>query len=128
MSGTGLGQERNLDRDFLLATTEEFVKRFGGNRVINKILIANNGIAAVKCMRSIRRWSYEMFKNERAVRFVVMVTPEDLKANAEYVFAVELKKKSNLFSFILGILKWQIIMYQFLGELTITITLMLSLL
>ena len=30
-------------------------------------------------MRSIRRWSYEMFKNERAIRFVVMVTPEDLK-------------------------------------------------
>jgi len=44
-----------------------------------QVLIANNGIAAVKCMRSIRRWSYEMFKNERAVRFVVMVTPEDLK-------------------------------------------------
>lgn len=36
-------------------------------------------------MRSIRRWSYEMFQNERAVRFVVMVTPEDLKANAEYI-------------------------------------------
>jgi len=45
-------------------------------------LIANNGIAAVKCIRSVRRWSYEMFKNEHAVRFVVMVTPEDLKANA----------------------------------------------
>jgi hypothetical protein len=44
-----------------------------------KVLIANNGIAAVKCMRSIRRWSYEMFKNERSIRFVVMVTPEDLK-------------------------------------------------
>jgi hypothetical protein len=44
-----------------------------------QVLIANNGIAAVKCMRSIRRWSYEMFRNERAVRFVVMVTPEDLK-------------------------------------------------
>jgi acetyl-CoA carboxylase/biotin carboxylase 1 len=44
-------------------------------------LIANNGIAAVKCMRSVRRWSYEMFRNERAVRFVVMVTPEDLKGN-----------------------------------------------
>lgn len=50
-----------------------------------QVLIANNGIAAVKCMRSIRRWSYEMFKTERAVRFVVMVTPEDLKANAEYI-------------------------------------------
>lgn len=36
-------------------------------------------------MRSVRRWSYEMFKFERAVRFVVMVTPEDLKANAEYI-------------------------------------------
>ena len=46
------------------------------------MLIANNGIAAVKCIRSVRRWSYEMFKNECAVRFVVMVTPEDLKANA----------------------------------------------
>lgn len=85
MSRTGLGQDRHQDRDFHIATTEEFVKRFGGNRVIQRVLIANNGIAAVKCMRSIRRWSYEMFKNERAVRFVVMVTPEDLKANAEYI-------------------------------------------
>jgi len=47
-----------------------------------QVLIANNGIAAVKCMRSIRRWSYEVFRNERIIRFVVMVTPEDLKANA----------------------------------------------
>lgn len=36
-------------------------------------------------MRSIRRWSYNMFQNERAVRFCVMVTPEDLHANAEYI-------------------------------------------
>ena len=26
-----------------------------------------------------------MFKNERAIRFVAMVTPEDLKANAEFI-------------------------------------------
>uniref|UniRef100_A0A0A9YFN2 Acetyl-CoA carboxylase n=3 Tax=Lygus hesperus TaxID=30085 RepID=A0A0A9YFN2_LYGHE len=76
---------RLLEKDFNVATPEEFVKKFKGTRVINKVLIANNGIAAVKCMRSIRRWSYEMFKNERAIRFVVMVTPEDLKANAEYI-------------------------------------------
>ncbi|XP_010875045.2 acetyl-CoA carboxylase isoform X2 [Esox lucius] len=74
-----------LQRDFTVASPAEFVTRFGGNRVIDKVLIANNGIAAVKCMRSIRRWSYEMFRNERIVRFVVMVTPEDLKANAEYI-------------------------------------------
>nr|CAH7761590.1 unnamed protein product [Callosobruchus chinensis] len=83
--GTVMQQNRIEERNFTVATPEEFVKRFNGTRVINKVLIANNGIAAVKCMRSVRRWSYEMFKNERAVRFVVMVTPEDLKANAEYI-------------------------------------------
>lgn len=50
-----------------------------------QILIANNGIAAVKCMRSIRRWAYETFRNEKIIQFVVMVTPEDLNANAEYI-------------------------------------------
>nr|XP_055054624.1 acetyl-CoA carboxylase isoform X7 [Misgurnus anguillicaudatus] len=80
-------EQRKMDvhRDFTVASPAEFVTRFGGNRVIDKVLIANNGIAAVKCMRSIRRWSYEMFRNERTIRFVVMVTPEDLKANAEYI-------------------------------------------
>uniref|UniRef100_A0A8C2EXL4 acetyl-CoA carboxylase n=1 Tax=Cyprinus carpio TaxID=7962 RepID=A0A8C2EXL4_CYPCA len=91
MSGPHLlkkGKEhRKMDvhRDFTVASPAEFVTRFGGNRIIDKVLIANNGIAAVKCMRSIRRWSYEMFRNERIIRFVVMVTPEDLKANAEYI-------------------------------------------
>uniref|UniRef100_H2YM68 Uncharacterized protein n=1 Tax=Ciona savignyi TaxID=51511 RepID=H2YM68_CIOSA len=63
----------------------ELVKILGGNNVIEKILLANNGIAAVKCMRSIRRWAYEMFRNEKAIHFVAMVTPEDLNANAEYI-------------------------------------------
>uniref|UniRef100_A0A8C9YX11 acetyl-CoA carboxylase n=1 Tax=Sander lucioperca TaxID=283035 RepID=A0A8C9YX11_SANLU len=84
----GQGRDRrriDLQRDFTVASPAEFVTRFGGNKVIEKVLIANNGIAAVKCMRSIRRWAYEMFRNERAIRFVVMVTPEDLKANAEYI-------------------------------------------
>lgn len=75
--GTGLGTSQ-IERDFFISTPEEFVKKFGGSRVINKVLIANNGIAAVKCMRSIRRWSYEMFKNERAIRFVVMVSSKIL--------------------------------------------------
>uniref|UniRef100_A0A8C6Y7J4 acetyl-CoA carboxylase n=1 Tax=Naja naja TaxID=35670 RepID=A0A8C6Y7J4_NAJNA len=73
----------DLQRDFTVASPAEF-KVKNGTSFLN-VLIANNGIAAVKCMRSIRRWSYEMFRNERAIRFVVMVTPEDLKANAEYI-------------------------------------------
>ncbi len=51
-------------------------------------MIANNGIAAVKCMRSIRRWSYEMFRQENAIKFVAMVTPEDMKANAGKIYLI----------------------------------------
>ena len=55
--------------------------------------------SAVKCIRSIRRWSYETFLNERAIKFVVMVTPEDLKANADYIkiadFVCKVKGGSN---------------------------------
>ncbi|KAJ3217083.1 acetyl-coenzyme-A carboxylase [Dinochytrium kinnereticum] len=70
------------------ASTElvrEFVTRCRGNRVITRLLIANNGMAAVKAIRSIRRWSYETFGDDRAVQFTVMATPEDLKVNAEYI-------------------------------------------
>ena len=62
-----------------MATPQEFVNRYGGKRAIEKILVANNGIGAVKFIRSVRRWAYEMFGNDRAISFHVMVTPEDLK-------------------------------------------------
>lgn len=63
----------------------EFVKLNQGHTVISKVLIANNGIAAVKEIRSVRKWAYETFGDERAVQFVVMATPDDLQANAEYI-------------------------------------------
>ncbi|KAF6761596.1 acetyl CoA carboxylase [Ephemerocybe angulata] len=63
----------------------DFVQANGGHTVITKVLIANNGIAAVKEIRSIRQWSYDTFGHERAVEFTVMATPEDLKVNAEYI-------------------------------------------
>jgi acetyl-CoA carboxylase/biotin carboxylase 1 len=49
------------------------------------VLIANNGIAAVKEIRSIRKWSYETFGQDHMIRFTVMATPEDLRVNAEYI-------------------------------------------
>lgn len=49
------------------------------------MLIANNGIAAVKEIRSVRKWAYETFGDERAIQFTVMATPEDLRANADYI-------------------------------------------
>jgi acetyl-CoA carboxylase/biotin carboxylase 1 len=75
----------NLEIGIFTGRVADFVKERGGNRVIEKILIANNGIAAVKEIRSIRKWAYEMFGNERAIEFTVMATPEDIKANAEYI-------------------------------------------
>ncbi|KZW01238.1 hypothetical protein EXIGLDRAFT_603199 [Exidia glandulosa HHB12029] len=66
-------------------SVHDFVKQHGGHTVITKVLIANNGIAAVKEIRSIRQWSYETFGTERAVEFTVMATPEDLKVNADYI-------------------------------------------
>jgi hypothetical protein len=49
-------------------SVEEFTQFSGGDHAIKKILVANNGIGATKAIRSIRRWSFETFGNERMVR------------------------------------------------------------
>ncbi|KAG0240329.1 acetyl-coenzyme-A carboxylase [Actinomortierella wolfii] len=67
------------------SAVRDFVAQHGGHSVITKVLIANNGIAAVKEIRSVRKWAYETFGDERAIEFTVMATPEDLKVNAEYI-------------------------------------------
>jgi len=67
------------------ATVEDLVKARGGDRVIRKVLIANNGMAATKSILSMRQWAYMTFGDERAIQFVAMATPEDLKANAEFI-------------------------------------------
>jgi len=64
---------------------DAYVKDLGGKKPIRKVLIANNGIGAVKAIRSIRRWSYNEFGYERMVKFVVMATPDDIAAAAEYI-------------------------------------------
>merc|ERR1719393_316302 len=70
-------------------TTEEkmweYVKERGGDKLIRRILIANNGMAATKTIMSIRNWCYNTFGDERAIQFVVMATPDDLAANAEFI-------------------------------------------
>lgn len=67
------------------SAVKDFVISSEGHTVISKVLIANNGIAAVKEIRSVRKWAYETFGDERAIQFTVMATPEDLAANAEYI-------------------------------------------
>jgi hypothetical protein len=46
---------------------ETYVRELQGKRAIKKVLIANNGIAAVKAIRFLRKWSYEVFGNEHEV-------------------------------------------------------------
>ena len=37
-------------------------------------------------MRSIRKWAYEIFRNDRALHFIAMVTSEDLDGNDSLVW------------------------------------------
>ncbi len=71
-------EETRMDMD-------AWVRYHNGNRPIKKLLIANNGIAAVKCIKYVRQWCYETFGDMNAIHFVCMATPEDIKSNAEYI-------------------------------------------
>jgi len=63
----------------------DYVESKGGKRVIRKVLVANNGMAAAKAIMSMRRWAYTTLGDEDAIQFLAMATPEDLKANAEFI-------------------------------------------
>ncbi|CAB9496759.1 Acetyl-CoA carboxylase 1 [Seminavis robusta] len=85
-----LSMAATLDQSDVMATAakksvEQYVEERGGNRPIKKVLIANNGMAATKSILSMRNWAYMELGDERAIQFVAMATPEDLKANAEFI-------------------------------------------
>jgi acetyl-CoA carboxylase / biotin carboxylase 1 len=62
-----------------VTSIKHYVELCGGTRVIEKVLIANNGNAAVKMIRSVRNWAFHTTGDSRAVQFVVMATSDDLK-------------------------------------------------
>lgn len=64
---------------------DTFVKSIGGSAPIYSILVANNGIAAVKFIRSIRKWAFTTFGSDKAVSLVAMATHIDIKSNAEHI-------------------------------------------
>ncbi len=49
------------------------------------VLVANNGMAAVKFIRSVQDWAYKFFGHEHAVAIVAMATPEDMRVDAEHI-------------------------------------------
>ncbi|KAL8441656.1 hypothetical protein Emag_006988 [Eimeria magna] len=80
---------------------ESYVQLHGGKRVIRRILIANNGMAATKAIASLRQWAFETFGDPNVqhlilphpdaalLTFIAMATPEDLDANAEFLKKVD---------------------------------------
>lgn len=70
---------------FCSDTLEDLGKRLGAKKVIYRLLIANNGLAAVKGIDSIKAWLYEHIGDAEAIHFAVMASPEDLQANAEFI-------------------------------------------
>mmetsp|Transcript_13466 Transcript_13466/g.36268 ORF Transcript_13466/g.36268 Transcript_13466/m.36268 type:complete len:2059 (-) Transcript_13466:87-6263(-) len=63
----------------------QFVKAHGGTKVIKRILIANNGMAATKAIISMRKWAFVELGSETELKFVAMASADDLKANAEFI-------------------------------------------
>lgn len=47
--------------------------------------MANNGLGAVKFIRSVRMWSVRTFGNDKAISMVAMASPEDIRINAEHL-------------------------------------------
>uniref|UniRef100_A0A6V7QRJ1 Acetyl-CoA carboxylase n=1 Tax=Ananas comosus var. bracteatus TaxID=296719 RepID=A0A6V7QRJ1_ANACO len=75
----------HLKHTATLLKVDEFCQALGGKSPIHSILVANNGMAAVKFIRSIRSWALETFGSEKAILLVAMATPEDLRINAEHI-------------------------------------------
>lgn len=67
------------------AALEAHIMKMGGDKPVHSVLVANNGLAAVKFIRSIRSWAFKNFGDERAVNLIAMATPEDMKADAEHI-------------------------------------------
>ncbi len=53
------------------------------------MLVANNGLAAVKFIRSIRAWSLAKHGNDRAISIVAMASPEDIQGGTEHVLQAD---------------------------------------
>ena len=67
------------------AKYEAWVLDNGGIRVIRRLLVANNGMAAAKFIMSIRSFLWQTFGDEQLIHIIAMATPEDMKASAKHL-------------------------------------------
>ncbi|KAJ4950118.1 hypothetical protein NE237_026950 [Protea cynaroides] len=85
LGGNGVVDAVPIRHPATSTNVDEFCYALGGKNPIHSILVANNGMAAVKFMRSVRTWAYETFGTDKAVLLVAMATPEDMRINAEHI-------------------------------------------
>nr|CAL63610.1 acetyl-coenzyme A carboxylase [Alopecurus myosuroides] len=81
----GILNESHNGRHASLSKVYEFCTELGGKTPIHSVLVANNGMAAAKFMRSVRTWANDTFGSEKAIQLIAMATPEDMRINAEHI-------------------------------------------
>ncbi|EUD69224.1 biotin carboxylase subunit-acetyl CoA carboxylase [Plasmodium inui San Antonio 1] len=59
--------------------------KYKNGKIIKKLLIANNGMAATKCILSIKEWLFKSFSEENLMQIIVLATEEDISSNAKYI-------------------------------------------
>ena len=87
ISGTNGSSYGNLliRQPAALSELQDLCQSLGGKSPCHSILIANNGMAAVKFMHNIKTWAYETFGTEKPILLVAMATSEDMRINAEHI-------------------------------------------
>ncbi|KAK6034474.1 hypothetical protein COOONC_28020 [Cooperia oncophora] len=72
--------------DKVFKTVEDFVNTYvedtSKRRPIRKLLVATNGIAAVRCILSIRKLLMQLFRNDRIIKFICFTTEQEIRSNA----------------------------------------------
>ncbi|KAK0396480.1 hypothetical protein QR680_001733 [Steinernema hermaphroditum] len=58
-------------------------------RHVKKILVATNGIAAVKCILSTRKFAQDKFGDDRLIKLISLTTEQEINSNAEYLKRVD---------------------------------------
>src|SRR5690348_14939541 len=56
---------------------DRYIKFRGGSRSLRKILVASNGLAAIKFIKSIRLWCQQTLGDRNAVKLLAMCSEDD---------------------------------------------------
>lgn len=105
--GTGLGQDRHAERDFVIATPEEFCKRFGGTKVINKVNIIY-GLFSQNITKPINHCIIEWMTEEKQLRNreIHQKSMGECHAKRHFVVVVYLFSKRNRYIILIHITVW----------------------